>query len=225
MKAVLFDYNGTLFEDDDINKEAWRRTYLEIVGKEEGFLELYQDHKGLINEIFVESIFNANKIPADKEKIAWWSKRKETEHYQKICLEHKDRGMRKGAEELLNYLKKADIPFTMCTASIRENRDFYFALLRLNRWFDIDKVVYDDGNYKNKGEMYLEGARRLGAELSECLVIDDSPGSILKAVEAGCENLVVIQKEDNPVLPQIRQKIADFNELDRFLLPPANRQD
>ena len=225
MKAVLFDYNGTLFEDDDINEEAWRRTYLEIVGKEDGFPELYQDHKGLINEIFVESIFAANKTPADREKIAWWSKRKETEHYQKICLEHKDRGMRKGAERLLDHLKEEGVPFTMCTASIRENRDFYFAFLHLDRWFDIDKVVYDDGNYRNKGEMYLEGARRLSVKLSDCLVIDDSPGSILKAVEAGCENLVVIQKEDNPELLQIKQKIIVFDELDRSLLPSADRQD
>ena len=113
----------------------------------------------------------------------------------------------------------------MCTASIRENRDFYFAFLHLNRWFDIDKVVYDDGSYKDKGEMYLEGARRLGVQLSDCLVIDDSPGSILKAVEAGCENLVIIQKKDSPKLPQIRQKITDFDELDYSLLPPADRQD
>ena len=221
MKAVLFDYNGTLFEDDDINEEAWRRTYLEIAGREEGFLELYQDHKGLINEVFVESIFKANKFPVDKEKIAWWSKQKETEHYQKICLEHKDRGMRKGAEKLLDHLKEAGIPFTMCTASIRENRDFYFAFLGLDRWFDIDKVVYDDGNYKDKGEMYLEGARRLGVDISDCLIIDDSPGSILKAAEAGCRNLVVIQKEGSPDLPQIRQKISDFNKFDYSLLEGA----
>lgn len=192
MKAVLFDYNGTLFEDDDINQEAWRRTYIEITGREEGFLELYQSHKGLRNEVFIKSIYKEKGFPLDEKKISWWSKRKETEHYQKICLEHKDRGMRKGAEELLNYLKEEGIPFTMCTASIRENRDFYFAFLHLDRWFDISQVVYDDGNYKDKGEMYLEGARRLGVEIADCLVIDDSRGSILKAVEAGCRSLVVI---------------------------------
>ena len=221
MKAVLFDYNGTLFEDDDINEEAWRRTYIEITGKEDGFLSLYQNHKGLRNDIFIESIFKENNIPVEKEKIAWWSKRKETEHYQKICLEHKKRGMRKGAEKLLNYLKKENIPFTMCTASIRENRDFYFAFLHLDRWFDINEVVYDSGDYRDKGEMYLEGARRLGTEISNCLVIDDSPGSILKAVEAGCRNVVIIQKDGNPDLPQIRQKISDFNEFDYSLLKGA----
>ena len=218
MKAVLFDYNGTLFEDDDINEEAWRRTYIEITGKEEGFLELYQNHKGLRNEIFFKNIFKENGIPVDKDKIIWWSKRKETEHYQKICLEHKDRGMRKGAEELLDRLKKENIPFTMCTASIQENRDFYFGFLPLDRWFDMNEVVYDSGDYKDKGEMYLEGARRLGVDISECLIIDDSPGSILKAAEAGCENLVVIQKEGSPDLPQIKQRISDFDEFNYELL-------
>ena len=218
MKAVLFDYNGTLFEDDDINEEAWRRTYIEITGKEDGFSKLYQNHRGLRNEVFIESVFKENGIPIEKGKIAGWSKRKETEHYQKICLEHKNRGMRKGAEKLLNRLKKENIPFTMCTASIRENRDFYFDFLHLERWFDINKVVYDSGDYRDKGEMYLEGAGRLGVDISECLVIDDSPGSIQKATEAGCENLVVIQKEGSPDLPQIRQRINDFDEFDYELL-------
>ena len=106
----------------------------------------------------------------------------------------------------------------MCTASIRENRDFYFRFLRLDRWFDINDVVYDNGNYKDKREMYLEGARRLGVDISECLVIDDSAKSIQSAAEAGCRNLVVIRKADNPDLPQIRQRIDDFDEFDYSLL-------
>ena len=30
MKAVLFDYNGTLIDDDDINEEAWLATIAEL---------------------------------------------------------------------------------------------------------------------------------------------------------------------------------------------------
>ncbi|MBQ6478923.1 MAG: HAD family phosphatase [Erysipelotrichaceae bacterium] len=218
MKAVLFDYNGTLFEDDDINEEAWRRTYKEITGTDDGFRSLYQKYIGIRNDVFVESILKTNGIPTDNEKIAWWSKRKETEHYQKICLERRDRGMRKGAEKLLDYLKEEKIPITMCTASIRENRDFYFAFLGLDKWFDLDKVVYDSGDYKDKKEMYLEGARRLGVDIADCLVIDDSAKSIQKAAEAGCRNIVVIRKENNPNLPQIKQRINSFEEFDYGLL-------
>ena len=223
MKAVLFDYNGTLFEDDDINEEAWRRTYKEITGTEDGFQSLYQKYIGIRNDVFVESILRENGLPTDKEKIAWWSKRKETENYQKICLEHKDRGMREGAEKLLDRLKEEGIPITMCTASIRENRDFYFSFLQLDRWFDIDKVVYDNGDYSDKAKMYLEGARRLGVDIADCLVIDDSAKSIQKAAEAGCRNIVVIRKENNPDLPQIRQRINGFEEFDYELLKGRTR--
>ena len=30
MKAILFDYNGTLFADDDINAAAWKATIREL---------------------------------------------------------------------------------------------------------------------------------------------------------------------------------------------------
>ena len=39
-----------------------------------------------------------------------------------------------------------------------------------------------------------------------------------KAAEAGCKNILIIKKPNNPDLPQIRQKIRDFTEFDRSLL-------
>ena len=126
--------------------------------------------------------------------------------------------MTAGAEELLDLLKEKQIPINMCTASLDVNVDFYFEFLHLERWFDRDKIVYDDGVSYDKKDMYLKGAERLGVDIKECLVFDDSPTSIRKAAEAGCENIVIIKKPNNPDLPQIRQKIRDFTEFDRSLL-------
>ena len=66
--------------------------------------------------------------------------------------------------------------------------------------------------------MYLKGAERIGADIKNCLIFDDSPTSIRKAAEAGCENIVVIRKENNPDIPQIRQRIDDFTQFDREIL-------
>ena len=218
MKAVLFDYNGTLIDDDDINDEAWIATINELSEGKLNAKDFYVDYIGVRNVPFVEAIFRELDLPYDEEKIMYWAKLKETKYYHTISRRKKRDHLKPGAEELLYYLKNQNYPINMCTASLDVNVDFYFDYLKLGRFFDRDLVVYDDGISYDKKDMYIEGARRLGVEVKDCLIFDDSPASIRKAVEAGCENLVVIKKENNPDLPQIRQRIKDFTGFDYDLL-------
>ena len=218
MKAVLFDYNGTLIDDDDINDEAWIATINELSEGKLNAKDFYVDYIGVRNVPFVEAIFRELDLPYDEEKIMYWAKLKETKYYHTISRRKKRDHLKPGAEELLYYLKDQNYPINMCTASLDVNVDFYFDYLKLGRFFDRDLGVYDDGISYDKKDMYIEGARRLGVEVKDCLIFDDSPASIRKAVEAGCENLVAIKKENNPDLPQIRQRIKDFTEFDYDLL-------
>ncbi|MBR0418743.1 MAG: HAD family phosphatase [Erysipelotrichaceae bacterium] len=218
MKAVLFDYNGTLIDDDDINDEAWIATINELSEGKLNAKDFYVDYIGVRNVPFVEAIFRELDLPYDEEKIMYWAKLKETKYYHTISRRKKRDHLKPGAEELLYYLKDQNCPINMCTASLDVNVDFYFDYLKLGRFFDRDLIVYDDGISYDKKDMYIEGARRLGVEVKDCLIFDDSPASIRKAVEAGCENLVAIKKENNPDLPQIRQRIKDFTEFDYDLL-------
>ena len=217
IKAVLFDYNGTLFPDDDINDRAWKATINELSQGKINADEFYGAFIGMRNYPFVEEVFKMLGLPLEEDKIMYWAIRKETEYYHKICRSL-NRDMIPGARELLDELKEKKIPINMCTASLIENVDFYFDYMKLDQWFDKDLVVYDDGVSVDKKDMYLEGARRLGVDISECLVFDDSPVSIRKAAEAGCKNIIVIRKPNNPDLPEIRQRISNFYEFDRNLL-------
>lgn len=217
MKTILFDYNGTLIKDDDINKEAWRATVAELSNGKLDFDEIVKGFVGVRNYSFVENIFKILGLKLDEEKIMYWAKRKETEYYHKLCTE-KDRQLIEGAEEFLDYLKKNNIPFNMCTASLDVNVNYYFERYNLDKWFDRRLIVYDTGEYKDKKDMYLEAARRLGVSIKACLIFDDSPTSIKNAVEAGCENLIVIKKNNNPDLKEIKQRINNYKEIDYSLL-------
>lgn len=218
IKAVLFDYNGTLFADDDINDMAWKATINELSEGKIDADSFYGEFIGTRNYPFVEKMFEILGLPHDEEKIMYWAKRKETEYYHKICRSSGRDQLMPGAEELLNELKKRNIPFTMCTASLDVNVDFYFKQLKLGQWFDKEKVIYDDGIMTDKKDMYLEGAKRLGVDIKDTLIFDDSPTSIRKAAEAGCKNIVVIRKDNNPDIRQIRQRIKDFTEFDYSIL-------
>ena len=218
MKAVLFDYNGTLYADDDINMAGWIATINELSQGKLDAERFYHEYMGVPNNIFVTAMFKELGLPLEEDKIAYWARRKETEYYQRFCREQNRNNLVPGAEELLDHLKEKGIPINLCTASLDTNVDFYFEFLKLDRWFDRNITVYDDGICHNKKEMYLEGARRLNTDIKDVLIFDDSRASILHAADAGCENIVVIKKESNPDIPQIRQRIRDFTEFDYNLL-------
>ena len=49
------------------------------------------------------------------------------------------------SQEFLDYLKENNIPRAIATMSEWDNVEFYIKEFRLEKWFDIDKIVYSDG--------------------------------------------------------------------------------
>ena len=218
MKAVIFDYNGTLFFDSDINEIAWRQTIEELSQGSIDFNEVYPQYKSVRNYLFIEAMFKKLGKPLNEDEILWWAKRKETRYYHSYCREHHRDQLAPGAADLLDYLKEKKIPINLCTASLIENVNFYFDYLKLGNWFDQDKIAYDDGTFYDKVSMYKAAAKRVGYDISECLVFEDSPGSIAQAIKAGCRNVVVIGKNEVPASKEILAQIDDFRFFDRTIL-------
>lgn len=55
-----------------------------------------------------------------------------------------------GAPDFLDFLQERKVPFTIATASDKENVDFYFEHLGIGKWFDYDRIVYNNGQIKGK---------------------------------------------------------------------------
>ena len=214
MKAILFDFNGTLFFDGDINKIAWKQTIDELSNNTIDFEKVYLEYRSVRNNIFVEAMLQKLNKKYTKEDIEYWASRKETEYYQKYCINNNRNQLAPGAEKFLDYLKVNNIPINLCTASLKVNVDFYFDYLKIDRWFDRNIIAYDTGEYSNKVDMYKACAKNINQNIEECIVIEDSPTSIKQAIMAGSKNIVALKKEDTPDLPEIKILINDFNELD-----------
>lgn len=201
--GVIFDFNGTLFFDTIFHEEAWR----------EIFLELHKDAKeapgdsffrGPRNDTLIQAI--APKMTEEERRLC--SIRKET-IYRNICKRYPDQvHLAAGAEELFEALTWSGIPFALATASILDNIDFYYREFPLEKWINRELCVYDDGNYKNKGEMHLEAARRIGVPFSECLVIEDSIKAIGHARENGAGIVIGIGEE--AAQPELLKAGADY---------------
>ena len=212
MKAVLLDFNGTLFFDSGFHAEAWAKIYRELhPNEDEGPDGSF--YLGPRNDVLIEKIAPW-LTPQERQEV---SRHKEA-LYRNICKENPHHvQLVNGAVEFLNKLKEEKIPFILASASIKDNIDFYFETFALERWFDKEITVYDDGSYADKGEMHKEAAKRLGFELSECVVVEDSVSAITHAKENGAGCIIAIGNEEakeKAVQLGANYFIHDFTEID-----------
>ena len=188
-KGVIFDFNGTLFIDHDKHALAWGKISEDIRGC--GItVEEQQNHiNGVPNNRIIP--YMMGRACSDEELNAY-SLRKE-EYYRDFCRRDKE-GLHliDGAIETFEALKVHGIPFTIASASIKPNIDFFVESFDLANWFDPDQIIYDDGTYANKIKMFQHAADVIGVPMEDCLVYEDSASGVRNAYEAGCRHIVVV---------------------------------
>ena len=187
MRAVLLDFNGTMFFDSSLHAEAWSKIYQDLYPEDTKALDTAVVC-GPNNDAILKGM--APWLTAEERNA--WSEKKEA-MYRRACKTKPEIiHLVRGTEAFLQYLRSAGIPFGLASASIKSNIDFYFEVFGLDRWFEKDQVVYDDGTYPNKGAMHLEAARRLNVDIADCLLIEDSPASIAHAKRIGAGRIIAV---------------------------------
>lgn len=214
-KGVIFDFNGTLFFDNDKHIKAWGAISQLIRGYGISDQELHEHFNGGPNKEIIQYLFNGE---CDDEMINKYSLLKE-EYYRKYCQEDVESfHLVEGVEQYFNDLSKRNIPFTIASASIKENIDFFVESFHLDNWINPKNIVYDDGTYKNKIAMFEKASEILNIELKECLIFEDSISGIKNAYRAGCPHIIVIdsanKKEEYQDLPGVIKVIDNFVELE-----------
>ena len=191
MKAVLFDFNGTLFCDTRFHLAAWHNFFKKVQGQDYPREELLHRCIGPCNDAIFRDFFEKELAPDQKKT---YEKIKEDEYRAAVLADPRNTALRRGAGEFLDFLAENQIPFALATASPIENVEFYLEHLGLKQWFTLDKIVYDDGNIPQKPHpaFYLEAARRLNLSPADCLIAEDSVTGIRSALAAGAGRIVAL---------------------------------
>ncbi len=226
MKGIIFDFNGTLYWDSQLHYDAWREFSKIIRGYKFTDLEMRDKMFGHTNEDIIE--YAIGKKPS-KEMVEKYGKEKEA-LYRKRCLLDMDKfRLAPGAVEFLDYLKENNIPRTIATMSEWDNVEFYIKEFKLEKWFDLDKIVYSDGTIPGKPapDIFLIAAEKIGLKPSECVVIEDAIAGINSAKSAGIGKVIAIASLE-PVefyqkMEGLEGIIMNFNEFDRSLLEIPTR--
>ncbi len=217
--GIIFDFNGTLLLDTPMHEHVWRDYSTLLRGyplSGEEFLHMH----GRPTRFFLEYLLGRT---LDHSEIEYHSEEKE-KIYRKMCLDlGPNLDLTTGAGSLLDFLTSRGIPRTIATASTKANVDFYFENFHLSKWFEYDKVVYDDGSFPGKPDpqIYLRAARKLGLQSQDCIVAEDALSGIESAHRADIGCIIAIgPKEAHATLKAysgVQYTITDFTEFDRNL--------
>lgn len=187
--GVIFDFNGTLFDDTKLHVKAWQNMIRNYFPYIEDTSKIIPQLLGKPNEVILNSLSHK---PLSPEEINELSNKKEA-MYRDECLKLNEKlKLRKGAQALFSYLKANDIPFTIASASIKENIDFFVEKFALDKYLDPNMIIYDDHSYTDKKQMFIDAAKNISVEINKALIFEDSLSGIECAIQAGCNNIIVL---------------------------------
>lgn len=211
IKAVVFDFNGTLFWDTKLHDTAWDM-FLDKKGLRLNDQQKRDKIHGRHNEDILNNVFQTR---LSREDITAFSTEKE-QIYRNICSVT-DMQLMPGAIDFFNFLKSNHIPFTIATGSELVNVDFYFQYFHLDKYFDYSKVIYNDGKLLSKPhpEIFEKAFKTLGVKASETLIFEDSVPGIVAAERAGAGAIIIVDSNNNDLSQWNYQQIKDFAEVDR----------
>jgi len=212
IKGVIFDFNGTLFWDTAFHDLAFD-IFLEKHG-----LQLTDDEKrvkihGQANPEIMRSIFGDQ---ITEKEIQDYTQDKEY-IYRQLCIN--DLKFAPGAEDLFDFLQEKEIPFTIATSAGIENVSFYFDNMKLNRWFRLDKVAYNNGTFRGKPypDLFLAAAKKLELLPQETIIFEDSVAGIEAAENAGAGKIYIVNSYGENYSRFPYEIITDFESVDRKL--------
>ncbi len=220
-KGIIFDFNGTLFWDSHLHKQAWREYSKILRGNPFTDDEMLKYMFGRTNEQIIEYAIGRKPTPEMVEK---YGQEKEAIYRHRAMEDSENFHLAKGAVELLNYLKENNIPRTIATMSDKTNVDFFIESFSLENWFDIDKIVYADGIIPSKPapDIYKIAARNLNLDPKDCIVVEDAISGIQSAKDANIGKIIAICSEEPAGFYQsidcVSTIINNFTEFDLSLL-------
>ncbi len=175
--AFLFDLDGTLVDSVYQHVLAWREA-LEAGGIH---LAVWRIHRqiGMSGGLFINALLRETGLSVSAD---------EAERLQQLHGEAFERYLSQvrplpGAQDLLAYLTKSNVPWAIATSGRMETASLSLRLLGVDE--DVPIITRDMVRHaKPDPDLFLAAADKLGVEISDSVVIGDSIWDLLAARRA-----------------------------------------
>ena len=181
IRAIIFDLDGLLTDTETLHSRAWRQTFEERgihVSESE-----YADHwvrqgKGLTGFIAERGLkWQPEELWARKDDV-----------FAELVV--KELRAMPGALELLKALHSR-VKLALASSARRIPVDLVLHTLGITEYFEVIATFEDVSKTKPEPDVFLLAAHRLGAEPSECVVLEDAEKGIIAAHRAGMKSVAV----------------------------------
>ena len=203
-KAVIFDLDGTLLDNNSYHLKSWLE-YLKNIGRNISEEEYNANINGRTNTDVIKYIYDREM---SDEEIFKYTLEKEAlyrELYKPFIKPIP------GLINVLQILQQKKIPMAIATSGIQPNIDFMFEEVSIRQYFT--EVVNSSHIKKGKPdpEIYLKTASLLNIPPKNCLVFEDAVVGIKSAKAAGMKVIAVATTQTKEELSIADMIIDDYN--------------
>lgn len=205
-KAVIFDLDGTLLDNNSYHRESWVE-YLKSIGRYISEEEFNKNINGRTNKDVVEYIYGKNKSDVEITKHTLEKEALYRKIYKPFIKPVN------GLIDFLEILKNKNIPMAIATSGIQPNIDFMFENIPIKRYF---KAVINSSHItkgKPDPEIYLKVASLLNVPPKNCLVFEDAVVGIKSAKAAGMKVIAVATTQPKEELAGADMIVDDYEKL------------
>ena len=204
-KAILFDMDGVLIESEHLIRAAAILALADygVTAKHEDFLEF----TGMGEDRFVGGV-------AEKYGLVYKTEMKERAYDYFGQRVKEEAHVPTGVKEMLEILHSKGLTLAVCSAA--DLRKVRYNLMAIGVDENIFSALVTGSDVERKKpfpDIYLEGARRVGFDPSECLVVEDAISGIQAAHAAGMDAVGVPTTFSKEVLQEKADPEYLLNEI------------
>lgn len=207
-KAIIFDMDGVLVDSEPYHLAIEKRQ-IELnklpVSEEE-----HHRYIGVASDVMWRDIALRHSLPIEVETLIEQNKSESIHFFSAI----EQIPLMPGIRQLLEELKKKDIPLAVASSSFHEIIELILERTGLRPYFQQVVSSKEAGKSKPEPDVFLLAAHRLGIDPNECLVVEDSFNGIKAAKAAGMRCIAYAGPGANTAAQkQADERISDFGQL------------
>jgi len=217
MKAAIFDMDGTLVRTLDMHLDA----YLNVM-RNHGYppdRNFVRPRFGMTAEEIFREYGRVHQIQLDPGALA----AEKYAEFGKLC--RAGIPLLPGVPEILDYLESKNMRLALASGSGRPNVDVVLNSTVLGRYFQISVAGDEVPRGKRFPDIWLEAAKKLGAEPGDCAVFEDALYGAASAKRAGMKVIAVASGYTTRAQLEATSPDLTLNSLAEFKLELLNAPD
>ncbi|MDD5022908.1 MAG: HAD family phosphatase [Candidatus ainarchaeum sp.] len=212
VKGILFDFDGVIADTEPLHYRTFNETLKELGIKI--MEDEWKKFEGTGSDHIMKTLFNDNKIEHNTEE---WIKKRRDRFWDHI--KNNEIPLKKGLLEFLNLLDNKGIKKAVCSGSRTDSIEYILEKNNIRKYFQAVCGIDQVKNRKPDPEVFLLGAKKIGVDISNCIIIEDSIVGVQAARKTSAKCVFFSEKkEKESELKGCSAIIRDYSEFPLNLL-------